>query len=111
MFNRDLVERGEDGGRIAASELDRAVKGQLELGEDELVQVYICLNRRQLCRTIAFNWPTTKSLNDLFDRFIEGFNGWDPQFNIINAGGAKQAADVKLKGESRAKSGFEEFIV
>jgi len=60
--------------------------------------VYIFLNKRGLCDAYSrFGFPQAKAK---FEDFMIGFNQATERFMMVDVGGAKEAADAKIKGEN-----------
>lgn len=58
--------------------------------------VYVFLNKRGLMDT--FGREGMGSLKSKFEDFIWGFNQASERFLMVDVGGAKEAADSKIKG-------------
>ncbi|RXW17577.1 hypothetical protein EST38_g8275 [Candolleomyces aberdarensis] len=99
IFSYIRVNAGHAGGVAAADELCNLLTTEFGIREAEQ-HVYICLNKRKLADTMSANWNVEQNtMRERFDSFVRGFNGRYKNFNIIDAGGHKQAADMKLLGE------------
>ncbi|KAJ2925067.1 hypothetical protein H1R20_g12046, partial [Candolleomyces eurysporus] len=96
IFPYNRVNTGRTGGVAAADELCNLLTREFGIREAEQ-HVYIWLNKRKLADTMSANWNVEQNtMRERFDSFIRGFNGRYQNFNIIDAGGHKQAADMKL---------------
>ena len=60
--------------------------------------ITIYLNRRSLLDTLLGNSLCTA---EQFEAFLIGFSQASPRFQLVDVSAGKEAADAKVKGESR----------
>lgn len=102
IFTSERVNRGARGGSDAADKLCTLLYNRFGIGEENQ-HVFIYFNKRKLADTMSTNWNVEQEvMRTRLDSFVRGFNGQYRSFNIIDAGGDKQAADMKLLGEIAA---------
>ncbi|KAJ2916712.1 hypothetical protein MD484_g3710, partial [Candolleomyces efflorescens] len=98
IFSADSVNRGNKGGTEAADKLCSLILDKFNMREENQ-HVFIYFNKRKLADTMGTNWDVRQDvMRGRLDSFVRGFNGRYRNFNIIDAGGDKQAADTKLLG-------------
>jgi hypothetical protein len=100
IFNPQLISQGLSGGHSAAQRLSDAITHHLTLtvGTNHYqLWVYIFLNKRGLMDT--FGRVGLLSAKTKFEEFILGFNQAAERFLLVDVGGAKEAADAKIKGK------------
>jgi hypothetical protein len=102
IFNEDLLQQGERGGKEAASQLWTAMN-------DFIQQALPHLSSPKILARIYAN---VKGLGDvlqkssivdrasLFEDFARGFNGSKLLFDFIDVGAGKDKADDKITGQS-----------
>jgi hypothetical protein len=100
IFNPQFISQGQPGGHAAAQRLSDAIIHHLTstIGTNHYqLWVYIFLNKRGLMDTfgrVGFLSARTK-----FEEFTLGFNQAAERFMMVDVGGAKEAADAKIKGK------------
>ena len=100
IFNPQIISQGQPGGHVAAQKLSDAIIQQLTstIGTNHYqLWVYIFLNKRGLMDT--FGRVGLLSAKTKFEEFTLGFNQAAERFIMVDVGGAKEAADAKIKGE------------
>ena len=100
VFNPQIISQGQPGGHFAAQKLSDAIMQYLTtaIGTNHYqLWVYIFLNKRGLMD--AFGRVGLLSAKSKFDEFTLGFNQAAERFIMVDVGGAKEAADAKIKGE------------
>jgi hypothetical protein len=102
IFHQNLLNKGLEGGQIAANAINNAVLDWARINVPEtpdevkaVVRVYA--NVRSIADACAkagiINYPS--QLED----FVRGFTSTDPLFDFVDVGTAKDAADEKVVGE------------
>ena len=105
IFVNELIARGQEGGHAAAQRLLKSITEHLEstLGSGTYqVWVYIFFNKRGLTET--FGRAGLNTVKAKFDEFVLGFNQSAERFMMLDVGKTKEAADAKIRGESRDRS-------
>ena len=100
IFNPQLISQGQPGGHSAAQRLSDAIIHHLTstVGTNHYqLWVYIFLNKRGLMDT--FGRVGLLSAKTKFEEFTLGFNQAAERFMMVDVGGAKEAADAKIKGK------------
>ena len=100
IFNPQIVSQGQAGGHSAAQKLSDAIIQHLTstIGIHHYqLWVYVFLNKRGLLDT--FGRVGLLSAKSKFEEFTLGFNQAAERFIMVDVGGAKEAADAKIKGE------------
>ena len=100
IFNPQLISQGQAGGHSAAQKLSDAITYHLTstIGTNHYqLWVYIFLNKRGLMDT--FGRVGQLSAKTKFEEFTLGFNQAAERFMMVDVGGAKEAADAKIKGK------------
>ena len=100
IFNPQLISQGQAGGHSAAQKLSDAITYHLTstVGSNHYqLWVYIFLNKRGLMDT--FGRVGLLTAKTKFEEFTLGFNQAAERFMIVDVGGAKEAADAKIKGK------------
>ncbi|KAJ3517567.1 hypothetical protein NLJ89_g428 [Agrocybe chaxingu] len=98
IFNSQLISQGPVGGRAAAQKLSDSIIQYLVAnhGTNQYqLWVYVFLNRRGLGDT--FGRVGLVSAKAKFEEFVMGFNQAAERFIMVDVGGAKEAADAKIK--------------
>jgi len=98
IFNTQLISQGQPGGHFAAQKLSDAIIQHLTstTGTNHYqLWVYIFLNKRGLMD--AFGRVGLLSAKSKFEEFTLGFNQAAERFMMVDVGGAKEAADAKIK--------------
>jgi hypothetical protein len=97
IFDLDLIAQGQEGGHKAASILSEGIMKRLpnQNGHQQL-WVYVFLNKRGLSDT--FHRLSEHQAKLKLDDFMIGFNQSTERFIMVDVGGAKEAADAKIKG-------------
>ncbi|KAJ7065410.1 hypothetical protein C8F01DRAFT_1125531 [Mycena amicta] len=98
IFSAQLISQGQKGGHAAAQRLSDETKQALveHYGARAYhLWVYVFLNKQGLLNT--FRRSGLFALNNKLDEFVAGFNQATERFLMIDVGGMKEAADVKLK--------------
>ena len=102
IFNPQLISQGQAGGHSAAQKLSDAITYHLmsTIGTNHYqLWVYIFLNKRGLMDTLGRVGQL--SAKTKFEEFTLGFNQAAERFMMVDVGGAKEAADAKIKGKRR----------
>lgn len=111
IFNSQIISQGQSGGRYAAQKLSEAIIQHLTstIGTNHYqLWVYIFLNKRGLLDT--FGRVGLLAAKVKFEEFILGFNQAAERFIMVDVGGAKEAADAKIKGERHAVAVIDSLI-
>ncbi|KAF8803670.1 hypothetical protein BYT27DRAFT_7194995 [Phlegmacium glaucopus] len=98
IFNPQIISQGQAGGHSAAQKLSDTITHHLTstVGTNHYqLWVYIFLNKRGLLET--FGRVGLSSAKAKFEEFILGFNQAAERFIMVDVGGAKEAADAKIK--------------
>lgn len=103
IFSSELYAMGRPGGLQAAMLLTKSITEYLNNTitlETARGQIWLTIffNKSGLSDTLVYNNVCTA---EEFDAFVIGFNQASPLFCLIDVGGGKEAADSKVKGESR----------
>nr|GAT51386.1 predicted protein [Mycena chlorophos] len=99
IFSTQLIAQGHKGGHAAALRLaDFTTQTLIENYGQRAYQlwVYVFFNKQGLLTT--FRRSGLASVTGKFDEFVIGFNEATERFLMVDVGGAKEAADAKLKG-------------
>jgi hypothetical protein len=99
IFNTKLIALGQAGGHAAAQKLSDSITQHLmtTYGANHYqLWVYVFLSKRGLAD--AFGRAGLMAAKAKFDDFIMGFNQAAERFIMLDVGGAKEAADTKIKG-------------
>ncbi|KAJ2915292.1 hypothetical protein MD484_g5148, partial [Candolleomyces efflorescens] len=96
IFNLGLISQGQEGGHKAALLLSEGIMKQLPNHNTHLLSVYVFLNKRGLSET--FSRVSEHQAKSKLDDFMIGFNQSTERFIMVDVGGAKEAADAKIKG-------------
>ena len=99
IFNTKLIAQGQAGGHAAAQKLSDSITQHLTTtyGVNHYqLWVYVFLGKRGLAD--AFGRAGLMAAKSKFDDFIMGFNQAAERFIMLDVGGAKEAADTKIKG-------------
>jgi hypothetical protein len=96
IFNLDLIAQGQEGGHKAASLLSEGIMKRLPNRNSHQLWVYVFLNKRGLSDT--FYRVAEQQARLKLDDFMIGFNQSTERFIMVDVGGAKEAADAKIKG-------------
>ncbi|KAF8607273.1 hypothetical protein BDV93DRAFT_306033 [Ceratobasidium sp. AG-I] len=92
IFNENLLVRGTEGGREAASKLRQHIVTHHGTNTDILVHVFF--NRDGLGKTLK----TYLNIQpETFSAFIDGFNTASPFISMLDVGVGKEAADTKIR--------------
>lgn len=100
IFSPELYSLGKNGGLQAAMHLTKAITEYLtnnlasETNRGTIWLTIFC-NKSGLSDTLVYNKVCTP---EDFEAFCIGFNQASPLFSMIDAGGGKEAADSKIKG-------------
>ena len=100
IFTPQLISQGQAGGHSAAQKLSDAITYYLTstVGSNHYqLWVYIFLNKRGLMDT--FGRVGHLLARNKFEEFTLGFNQAAERFMMVDVGGAKEAADAKIKGK------------
>lgn len=96
IFNLDLIAQGQEGGHQAASILSNGIAECLPNQRRHQLWVYVFLNKRGLSDVLGRISQHQAKL--MLDDFMIGFNQSAERFIMADVGGAKEAADAKIKG-------------
>lgn len=102
IFHQNLLNKGRDGGQLAANAINNAVfewaRTNIPETPDEVqVVVRVYANVRSI--TDACVKAAIITHPSQMDEFILGFNSANPLFDFIDVGTAKNAVDGKVVGE------------
>lgn len=95
-----MVARGKAGGQDAAQMLSDSILQHLSVnyGANQYqLWVYVFFNKRGL--TDALGRGGNLMAKQKFEDFLMGFNQAAERFLMVDVGGAKEAADAKIKGK------------
>uniref|UniRef100_A0A4Q2D3G1 DUF7923 domain-containing protein n=1 Tax=Candolleomyces aberdarensis TaxID=2316362 RepID=A0A4Q2D3G1_9AGAR len=95
IFNLDLIAQGQAGGHRAALMLSEGIMRHLPNRNTHQLWVYVFLNKRGL--SDAFSRFSGQQARLKLDDFMIGFNQSTERFIMVDVGGAKEAADAKIK--------------
>ncbi|KAI5367687.1 hypothetical protein Slin15195_G028180 [Septoria linicola] len=103
IFNNELLQLGEHGGRKAARQLKQSIFQMLadhpHCPEDSQIIVKVYANVNGLGRTLVS--AGILSSQSIFDDFVVGFTRGDETCDLIDVGPGKDLADTKLNANFR----------
>ena len=102
IFNEDLLQQGEKGGKEAASQLWSALNGfvqqKLPMLASPKILARIYANVKGLGDVLQKSGIIDRA--SLFEDFARGFNGSKLLFDFVDVGSGKDKADDKITGSS-----------
>lgn len=95
------MNQGIQGGHLAAQKLSDSITQYLNSTDGSnhyQLYTYIFLNKRGLMDALSRAGPRFANAKVKLDEFMIGFNQAAERFMMVDVGGAKEAADAKIKG-------------
>ncbi|WPB00610.1 uncharacterized protein RHO25_005230 [Cercospora beticola] len=103
IFNNELLQLGENGGRKAARQLKESVTRMLAshpyCPPESRIDVKVYANVKSLGRTLVS--AGILSSQSVFEDFVTGFNRGDETCDFIDIGSGKDVTDMKLNANFR----------
>lgn len=100
IFNNELLQLGENGGRKAARQLKESVTRMLAshpyCPPESRIDVKVYASVKSLGRTLVS--AGILSSQSVFEDFVTGFNRGDETCDFIDIGPGKDVTDMKLNG-------------